>query len=241
MEKTQVAATGHQMPAPDFEEMSRNMAQFVEEAGKAAAAYLRPLEERRAKPALADDVGDMIKTLGQVAEQWLVEPQKAIEAQSRLGVKFMDLWVSTLKRMQGEEPKPVAQPEPKDNRFRDPEWSENPVFDFLKQAYLITTQWAENLVEEADGIDERTRNKADFYLRHLSSALSPSNFIATNPELIRETLKQNGANLVRGMRMLAEDIEAGKGELKMRQTDPSRFQIGVNVANTPGKVVSATI
>src|SRR5215210_1343369 len=237
MEKTQVAATGHQMPAPDFEEMSRNMAQFVEEAGKAAAAYLKPLEERRATPALSEDVGDMVKTLGRVAEHWLVNPRKAVEAQSQLGVKFMDLWVSTLKRMQGDEPKPVAQPEPKDNRFRDPEWSENPVFDFLKQAYLITTQWAENLVEEADGIDERTRNKADFYLRQLSSALSPSNFIATNPELIRETLKQNGANLVRGMRMLAEDIEAGKGELKMRQTDPSRFQIGVNVANTPGKVV----
>jgi len=139
--------------------------------------------------------------------------------------------------MQGEEPKPVAQPEPKDNRFRDPEWSENPVFDFLKQAYLITSQWAEEMVEKAEGVDERTRQKAEFYLRQLSSALSPSNFIVTNPELIRETLKENGANLVRGMRMLAEDIEAGQGELKIRQTDPSRFQVGVNLANTPGKVI----
>src|SRR3954469_5243630 len=237
MEKAQVAAAGHQAPAPDFEALSRNMAQLVEEAGKAAAAYVRPLEERRAKPALAEDVGDMVRTFGQIAEHWLLDPQKAIQAQSQLGMKFMDLWVSTLKRMQGEEPKPVAQPEPKDNRFRDPEWSENPVFDFLKQAYLITTQWAEDMVEKAEGIDERTRHKAEFYLRQLSSALSPSNFIATNPELIRETLKENGANLVRGMRMLAEDIEAGKGELKMRQTDSSRFQIGVNVANTPGKVI----
>jgi polyhydroxyalkanoate synthase len=237
MEKSQVAATGHQMPAPDFEAMSHNMAQLVEEAGKAAAAYLKPLEERRATPALAEDVGDMVKTLGRVAEHWLVNPRKAVEAQSQLGMKFMELWVATLRRMQGEEPQPVAKPEPKDNRFRDPEWSENPVFDFLKQAYLITTGWAEGLIDKAEGIDERTRHKAEFYLRQLSSALSPSNFIATNPELIRETLKENGANLVRGMRMLAEDIEAGKGELKMRQTDSSRFQIGVNVANTPGKVI----
>jgi polyhydroxyalkanoate synthase len=236
MEKTQVAATGHQVPAPNFEEMSRNMAQFVEEAGKAAAAYIRPLEEGHSKPALADDVGQMVKTFGRVAEHWLVDPQKAVEAQTQLGMKFMDLWVSTLRRMQGEEPRPVVQPDPKDNRFRDPEWSENPVFDFLKQAYLITTQWAENLVEKAE-IDDRTRHKAEFYLRQVSSALSPSNFIATNPELIRETFKENGANLVRGMRMLAEDIEAGKGELRMRQTDSSRFQIGVNVANTPGKVI----
>src|SRR3954453_19065511 len=237
MEKAQVAAAGHQAPTPDFEALSRNMAQLVEEAGKAAAAYVRPLEERRAKPALAEDVGDMVRTFGQIAEHWLLDPQKAIQAQSQLGMKFMDLWVSTLKRMQGEEPKPVAQPEPKDNRFRDPEWSENPVFDFLKQAYLITSQWAEDMVEEAGDVDERTRQKAEFYLRQLSSALSPSNFIVTNPELIRETLKENGANLVRGMRMLAEDIEAGKGELKIRQTDPSRFQVGVNLANTPGKVI----
>src|SRR3954468_16964773 len=237
MEKAQVAAAGHQAPTPDFEALSRNMAQLVEEAGKAAAAYVRPLEERRAKPALAEDVGDMVRIFGQIAEHWLVDPQKAIQAQSQLGMKFMDLWVSTLRRMQGEEPKPVAQPEPKDNRFRDPEWSENPVFDFLKQAYLITSQWAEDMVEEAEGVDERTRQKAEFYLRQLSSALSPSNFIVTNPELIRETLKENAANLVRGMRMLAEDIEAGQGELKIRQTDPSRFQVGVNLANTPGKVI----
>ena len=132
MEKSQVAATGHQMPAPDFEAMSHNMAQLVEEAGKAAVAYVRPMEERRAKPGLSEDVGDMVRTFGRVAEHWLVDPQKAIQAQGQLGTKFMDLWVSTLKRMQGEEPEPVAQPEPKDNRFRDPEWSENPIFDFLK-------------------------------------------------------------------------------------------------------------
>ena len=82
----------------------------------------------------------------------------------------------------------MAEPEPKDNRFKDPEWSDNPVFDFLKQAYLITSRWAEDLVEDADGLDERTRHKAQFYLKQISSALSPSNFLLTNPELIRETV-----------------------------------------------------
>src|SRR3712207_9308572 len=88
----------------------------------------------------------------------------------------MSLWASTLKRAQGEAAEPVAEPEPKDNRFKDPEWSENPIFDFLKQAYLISSRWAEDLVENADGLDERTRHKAQFYLKQLSSALSPSNF-----------------------------------------------------------------
>jgi polyhydroxyalkanoate synthase len=139
--------------------------------------------------------------------------------------------------MQGEEAQPVAVPDPKDSRFRDPEWTENPFFDFIKQAYLLTSRWAEDLIDQAEHIDEHTRHKARFHLRQLTSALSPSNFIPTNPELIRETLKESGANLVRGMQMLAEDIEAGQGEIKIRQTDPSKFQVGVNIADAPGKVV----
>jgi polyhydroxyalkanoate synthase len=223
--------------APDFEELSRNMARFVEEAGKATAAYLKPIEKQPPAPGLPDEVGEVVKTLGHVAESWLVDPQKAMEAQRKLGTKFFDLWAATLKRVQGEPVEPVAQPEPKDSRFADPEWSENPVFDFLKQAYLITTRWAETLVDDAENLDDHTRHKARFYVKQLSSALSPSNFVPTNPELLRKTIEENGANLVRGMSMLAEDIEAGRGELKIRQTDPTRFKVGVNMANTPGKVI----
>src|SRR4051812_1927649 len=225
------------VPVPNFEELSRNMALLVEEAGKATAAYLKPLEQREAKSGLPDQVSEVVKTLGQVAEYWLVDPQRAIAAQTRLGATFFDLWANTLKRMQGEAATPVAAPDPKDARFKDAEWEENPLFDFLKQAYLVTSRWAETLVDEAAGLDEHTRHKAQFYTRQIAAALSPSNFLATNPELLRTTLQESGANLVRGMKMLAEDIEAGKGELKMRQSDPERFQVGVNMAVSPGKVV----
>lgn len=213
------------------------MARFIEGATKATAAYLKPLEERQAPPEVANDASEAIRTLGKVAEAWMTDPQKAMEAQTRLGSQFFTLWASTLKRAQGEEAEPVAEPEPKDGRFKDPEWSQNPIFDFLKQAYLISSRWAEDLVEDAEGLDERTRHKAQFYLKQISSALSPSNFLLTNPELIRETIKENGANLVRGMTMLAEDIEAGGGALKIRQTDPTGFKVGVNIAATPGKVI----
>ncbi len=229
--------TGFKPGAPDFEELSRNMARFVEEAGKATAAYFRPMEQQAAKSALADQVGEVVKTLGQVTESWLADPQKTIEAQRRIGSQFLDLWASTLRRAQGEKTTPIASPEARDQRFADAEWSESPVFDFLKQAYLITTRWAEGIVEDAENLDEHTRQKARFYVKQLAGALSPSNFVATNPELLRKTFEENGANLVRGMQMLAEDIEAGRGELKLRQTDPTRFKIGVNMANTPGKVV----
>ena len=138
MDKAPKEATEGQT-VPNFEELSRNMARFVEETGKATAAYLKPLEQRQANPGFADEVGEVVKTLGHVAESWLVDPQRAIEAQGRLGTQFFDLWGRTMQRVQGDATDPVARPEPKDSRFKDPEWSENPVFDFIKQAYLITT------------------------------------------------------------------------------------------------------
>ncbi len=224
-------------PVTDFNALARNMGQFVEQAGKAAAAYLRPLEEGKKAPGLSAEVSEMVKTLGVVAETWMVDPQKAIEAQSRLGAQFLELWSATLRRMQGEEAASVAAPNAQDKRFLDPDWSRNAAFDFVKQAYLVTSRWAEAMVEEAEGLDDHTRARAGFYVKQLSSALSPSNFVATNPELLRETMRENGANLVRGMSMLAEDIEAGGGQLKLRQSDPTKFKVGENMAVTPGKVV----
>ena len=225
------------LPAPDFEALSRNVTQMVEEAGKAAAAFMKPIERGEAKGGIADEMGEVVRTLGKVAEKVMADPQKAIEAQSSIATNFLTLWTETLRKMQGEPHQPVAEPDARDGRFKDPEWQANPVFDFLKQAYLITSRWAENMVDEADGLDEHTRQKARFYVRQISSAVSPTNFVATNPELIRQTLSQSGENLVRGMKMLAEDVDAGKGELKVRLTDTSRFEVGVNIAVTPGKVV----
>src|ERR687893_465629 len=106
-----------QASIPDFDELSRNMAVLNEKAGKATAAYLKPMEERQVKPGLAGEAEDAVKALGHVAETWMTDPQKALEAQSRLGSQFIDLWASTLKRAQGEPVKPVAEPEPKDSRF----------------------------------------------------------------------------------------------------------------------------
>jgi polyhydroxyalkanoate synthase len=222
---------------PDMEQFAQNMGRLVEEYGKATAAYLKPIERGEAKGGQADEASEMVKTLGRVAERWISDPRKIIEAQASITSDFLSLWSETLKRASGEEAKPVAEPDKRDARFTDPDWTAHPVFDFVKQAYLIGTRWAEDMVDRADDLDPHTREKARFYVKQISGALSPSNFIATNPELLRETLRQNGENLVRGMKMLAEDIEAGKGELKIRQSDAGAFQVGVNIAMTPGKVV----
>jgi polyhydroxyalkanoate synthase len=222
---------------PDVERLSRNIGRAIEEAGKAMAAYLRPREEGRVKAELSDEIADAIKTLGHLAEYWAKDPERALQAQRSLMQGFMTLWASSLKRMAGQPAEPAVVPDARDPRFRHPDWSENQFFDMVKQAYLILSRWAETLVRDADGLEPHMRHKADFYVRQLVAALSPSNFVGTNPELLRETLSENGENLVRGLAMLAEDIEAGGGELKIRQSDVSKFAVGINLATTPGKVV----
>jgi polyhydroxyalkanoate synthase subunit PhaC len=223
-------------PVVNVEQFARNFARLVEESGKAVAAYLKPREEGKVK---GEDtqVVEVVKTLGQVAEYWLADPQRAIDLQTSIGRTYLDLWASAMRRMTGEPAQPVAEPDAKDRRFADPEWSSNLFFDFIKQAYLLGTDWAYRLVENTEGLDPHTRQKAEFYVRQIANAVSPSNFVLTNPELLRETLSTNAENLVRGMQMLAEDIEAGRGHLKIRQSDSSMFEVGRNLAITSGKVI----
>ena len=237
-DKTQVKApAAPQAGAVDIERFSQNVARMVEEGGKALAAYLKPREDGEVKIEPADEIADVVKTLGHVAEYWLSDPQRAVEVQATLGKAYLELWASAVKRMAGESALPVVEPDPRDKRFADPEWSSNQFYDFMKQAYLLTTQWADRLVKNAPGLDQHTRQKAEFYVKQMGNAISPSNFVLTNPELMRETLNENAENLVRGMHMLAEDIEAGHGSLKIRQSDASKFAVGKNLALTPGKVI----
>jgi polyhydroxyalkanoate synthase len=224
-------------PLPDLEALSRNAARFLEQSGKLAAAYFQPREAGEKKSPLAETIGDAFASLGKVAEHYFTDPPRALQAQSELSKQFVDLWGATLRRLNGEAVKPVAAPDPSDKRFADPGWRENPYYDFIKQAYVLTTRWAGDLITHAEGVDDHTRDKAQFYMRQFSAALSPTNFLPTNPELMRTTFSENGENLVRGLQMMTEDIAAGHGQLRIRQTDASKFELGKNMAMTPGKVV----
>ncbi|RWO02041.1 class I poly(R)-hydroxyalkanoic acid synthase [Mesorhizobium sp.] len=232
-------STVEQYLVKDPERFALNMARMIEQAGKAASAWAEPREKGDVRDHVAEPVVDMVKTFSKLSEYWLSDPQRALEAQTRLFSGYMTVWANSIQRLSdgGEDAEGAVKPEPGDKRFQDPEWGRNAFFDFLKQAYLVTSRWANDLVEHADGLDEHTRHKAGFYVKQVSNAISPSNFILTNPELFRETIASNGENLVRGMKMLAEDIAAGKGDLKLRQADYSSFEIGKNLATTPGKVV----
>jgi polyhydroxyalkanoate synthase len=237
--ETQAAKTAEKSADKKFdpEAFALNFARAIESSGQALAAYLKPRENGEPKDKPPSEVGEVIKTFSTVAEYWLSDESRAAELQMKLGKTYLDLWGSSARRLAGEPAAPVIEPPPRDKRFSDPEWKSNQFFEFVMQAYLLTTQWAQDLVRNAEGLDPHTRKKAEFYVQQITNALAPSNFVLTNPELLRTTLDSNGDNLVRGMKMLAEDIEAGNGQLRIRQSDPANLAVGVNMATTPGKVI----
>src|ERR1700737_1904825 len=221
----------------DPEAFAMNLARAMESSGQALAAYLKPRETGELKDKPPNELGALVKTFSAVAEYWLSDQERSAELQMKLGKAYLDLWGSGMRRLVGEQAPPAIEPSPRDKRFSNPEWKSNQFFDFVMQLYLLTTQWAQELVHNAEGVDPHTRKKAEFYVQQIANALAPSNFLLTNPEVLRETLSSSGDNLVRGMKMLAEDIEAGHGTLRIRQSDPSNLVVGVNMATTAGKVI----
>jgi polyhydroxyalkanoate synthase subunit PhaC len=221
----------------DPEAFAMNIAKAMENSGRALAAYLKPRESGELKDNPPSEIAEVIKAFTAIAEYWLTDNARSSDLQTRIARDYLDLWGSSVRRLAGEEVRPAIEPSPRDKRFKDPEWKSNQFFDFLMQLYLLTTRWAQDLVHDAEGVDPHTRKKAEFYMQQITNAIAPSNFVLTNPEVLRETLSSNGQNLVRGMTMLAEDIEAGHGTLRIRQSDPSYLAVGVNMATTPGKVI----
>ena len=147
------------------------------------------------------------------------------------------MWQRTAQKLLGQETEPVIEPAKDDRRFRHEQWSENAAFDFIKQSYLLSARCLHGTVKGADGLDPTTQRKLEFHTRQLVDALSPSNFAHTNPEVVQATLASGGGNLVRGLENLLDDLERGQGELKVSMTDRSAFELGRNVAASPGKVV----
>ena len=221
----------------DAEAFAMNVARAMESGGKALAAFLKPRESGEVQDRPPAELAEVIKAFTSVAEYWLSDTSRSSDLQTKLAKDYLDLWGAAARRMAGQDAPPAIAPSPRDKRFADPEWKSNQFFDFVMQLYLLTTKWAQELVRDADGLDPQTRRKAEFYVQQVTNALSPSNFVLTNPEVLRETVASSGENLARGLKMLAEDIAAGKGMLKIRQSNPDNLVVGVNMATTPGKVI----
>mgnify|MGYP003668237218 FL=1 len=172
-----------------------------------------------------------------LTNQMMHNPTKIVQAQIDLWQGYMDIWNRSTQRWLGKDTDPAVQADQGDRRFRDEAWQENVVFDFIKQSYLLTSRWTQDLVGETEGLDAKTQQKVDFYTRQFVDAMAPTNFLMTNPEVLRTTMETHGDNLVHGLQNLLEDLERGKGKLSIRMTDPDAFEVGRNLATTPGKVV----
>src|SRR6266700_1188398 len=197
----------------DPERFARNMARLLEETSKAVIAFTQPRISEPKRASALDELAPVLKVFSQVQQAWLSQPHRLLKMQIKLWHAYLDLWSFWIHRVvitSDGELIPTAAADREDARFKDPAWSDNQFFDFMKSAYFVTSHWAERLIDEVEGID---------------------------PELLRETFASDGENLVRGMQFLAEDIRRGSGDLKIRQTDPTKFEVGKNLAITPGKII----
>ncbi|MSO76465.1 MAG: class I poly(R)-hydroxyalkanoic acid synthase [Alphaproteobacteria bacterium] len=226
-------------PKPsDPSELARRFGEIAEKSQKIVKEFLA--RQGDGGPMGSTDSVGVGRAFLQMTADLMSEPQKLLDAQTQLWHDYLQLWHRTTRRFLGETTTPMAAPAKGDYRFRDVAWEENVVFDYIKQSYLMTARWLQARVQDADGLDEHTHRKVEFYTRQFVDAMAPSNFVATNPLVLRETLESGGENLLRGLTHLLEDLEEGGGELRIRQTDMKAFSIGSNIAVTPGKVVYQT-
>lgn len=211
-----------------------NMAQLYETSQEIWKLYLDSH-----KDAPDPDPMNMMPTLNNFASALAMHPQAMIEKTFELWQGQFAIWQAATNKLMGSgEPDPIPNLPEGGKRFAHTDWSENAVFEYVKRSYLLTSDWAQSLVETAgDGISERDARKMRFHTRTMVEAMNPANFFALNPEVLETTRAENGANLVRGAKMMLEDMQRGKGELLIRQTDMDAFEVGRDMAVTPGKVV----
>lgn len=164
-------------------------------------------------------------------------PQGLLEAQTRAWSGYAALWFNTANKLLGGDSAPVAAPERSDRRFRHEAWDDNPFFSFVKQSYLIAADAVQSTVASARDLDQQAARKARFYAQQHIDALSPTNFLLTNPEVAQATIESGGENLLKGLRNFMDDFDAENGSLRIAMTDPQAFELGRNIAATPGKVV----
>ncbi|HEY4249803.1 MAG TPA: class I poly(R)-hydroxyalkanoic acid synthase [Roseomonas sp.] len=218
--------------------VSRTMADVAERGQRIVSDFLRrQAEEPTAAAEQPADPFNIGSAFLEMTARLMTNPARLVQAQFGFWQDYLTLWQNTARRIMGDTTPPVIAEDPKDKRFKDDAWQENEVFDFIRQSYLLSARFFRTVVEDKDGLDAKTAQKIDFYTRQFVDAMSPTNFLLTNPEVLRRTAETGGENLLKGLSNLLADLERGKGKLRIRMTDDTKFRVGENIAVTPGKVV----
>jgi polyhydroxyalkanoate synthase len=218
---------------PDPALLSRTMADVASRSQRLVNDWLK----RQAKEGMSLDPLNVGGAFLEMTARLMTNPGALMQAQIGLWQDYVTLWQHTARRILGEETTPVIESDPRDKRFSDAAWKQNEIFDFIKQSYLLSARYINDVVTHVDGLPPKTAQKIDFYARQFVSALSPSNFVLTNPEVLRKTKETGGENLVHGLNNLLSDLERGRGNLRIKMTDTDAFKVGENIAVSAGQVV----
>jgi polyhydroxyalkanoate synthase len=222
----------------ESEELAKVCQQVAERSSRILEKFAQKQSESLSA-AMRDEMG-IAKAYMDLYSKMAADPALIASASMNLWIDQMRLWQSSWMKLFGMPSQPVAEPAKGDYRFKDEDWSKNFLFDYIKQSYLIASRHIQQAVASVEGLPPESEKKVAFFTRQYMDALSPSNFLMTNPQVLRETLASGGQNLVRGLNNLLADIEKGGGELRISMTDETAFQLGRNVATSPGKVVYQT-
>jgi polyhydroxyalkanoate synthase subunit PhaC len=221
--------------AANIEKLSMNLAKAAMTAQSAiASAAMRQAEQVKT---FNPDPMHLAPALTEVVGKLAQSPDKILKAQAELFQRYGELWTAASRAALTGQMETIVTPAKGDKRFNAPEWSENPVFDVIKQSYLITADWLNGLLSDVEGVDPTNKRRVEFFTRMLTDAFSPSNFLLSNPEALKAVMESGGETLVKGMENFAADLERGGGQLAISQTDFDQFEVGVNVATAPGKVI----
>src|SRR3982751_6779149 len=219
-------------------ELAKVAQQVAERSSKILGDFARKQAESMSA-AMRDEMG-IAKAFMDLYSRMAADPALVASVALNMWMEQMRLWQTSWMNMLGMPMPAVAEPNKGDSRFKDEEWSKNFLFDYIKQSYLIAARHIQAAVTQVEGLPPESEKKVAFFTRQYVDALAPSNFLMTNPQVLRETVSSGGQNLVRGLNNLLADIEKGGGELRISMTDETAFQLGRNIAMSPGKVVFQT-
>jgi polyhydroxyalkanoate synthase subunit PhaC len=226
--------SANQDELPDVKELAARMAEIGERSNRIVRQFLERQDDEIFQ---VPDPRVVTDAFTQFAGHLLANPEELVEAQLAYWKDMGQLWEGYMRRMLGEEVEPMVKPAADDRRFKDDAWTEEFVFDYIKQAYLVTASWIHGTVAKAEGLDPNLRQKVSFFTRQYVDAMAPSNFAATNPVVLRRAAETRGESLYEGLRHLLMDLERGRGELKISMTKEDAFVVGENIAASEGTVV----
>ncbi len=211
----------------DMNELSGILTDVNEKSQKLVQAFVdKQRQSSNIDQAEAAAVG---KSFQELTTQLMADPNQLFDSQMNYWKDYWGLLQKSSLQLLGCAPA-QEQEERSDKRFRHESWNANPMFNFIKESYLLTSKAIRTAVQDIQGLDDKTRQKVDFYTNQYLDAISPSNFLGTNPEVLQLTVESRGENLLNGLKNLLDDLDRGPCQLQIQMTDMDAFEVGKDLA-----------